>query len=437
MQKSLLAKGIEAALLTVELSFCGSREEKIYGRADEKKGREKARRSRLKFFKKLDKIVLSQRTVALGAAEKKKQIAAQKEFIKMKIYDGTYTSFPFSGTIGALLEEPLWKTAQQAKVEKKKIPVFFASDDNYVPFLDVAISSMKANSSKKYDYEVYVLHSGINRESAEKVMRLSESGFRVYFVEVAEYLTDIADFLSLRDYYTSAISYRLFIADRFPQLDKAVYLDTDTVILGDVAELYETDLGANWIGAVADGVVGANPVFCDYTKNALGIDGEKYFNSGVIVMNLKKFREFGFYKKFSALLKKYPFRVAPDQDCLNILCEGRVAYVSETWNCMPQAVTKQEAPKLVHYNLAQKPWHYTDIPYQEYFWKYAEKSAFYEEICAHLDGFTPEMAQKDVEGGKNLLALAKREAESEENYFRVFGKKEKGNGGFLRNDRRF
>ena len=78
MQKSLLIKGIEAALLTVELSFCGSREEKIYGRADEKKGREKARRSRLKFFKNLDKIVLSQRTVALGAAEKKNKMPRKR-----------------------------------------------------------------------------------------------------------------------------------------------------------------------------------------------------------------------------------------------------------------------------------------------------------------------------------------------------------------------
>ena len=56
------------------------------------------------------------------------------------------------------------------KTKRKTIPVFFASDDNYLPFLTVALSSMKRNASKRYDYRVFVLHSGLNGKDAELLM---------------------------------------------------------------------------------------------------------------------------------------------------------------------------------------------------------------------------------------------------------------------------
>ena len=315
--------------------------------------------------------------------------------------------------------------AKIAKAERKIIPVFFASDDNYAPFLDVAMRSLKENASKNYVYKIYVLHSGMKRGNADKIMILDDENFSVSFVDVSEKLAEVQEFMQLRDYYTSAIYYRLFIVGMFPQYDKAVYLDSDTVTLGDVGELYSYELGNNLIGAVADGAVASVPAFREYTKKALGVDGGKYFNSGVIVMNLKKFRAEKFYQKFYDLLKSYQFTVAPDQDCLNILCKGRVRYFAEAWNRMPQGVNRGGAPKLIHYNLAQKPWHYDDILYQEYFWEYAKKSPFYEDIKANRAAFTPEMAARDELGGKNLVKLALKEAESEKNYYRLYGEKAK------------
>ena len=305
-----------------------------------------------------------------------------------------------------------------AKTQREVVPVFFAADDNYLPFLDVAIASCKENACKKYDYRIYVLHSGINGKKAEAVMRLADEHFKILFVDVSERLAKIADCLRLRDYYTSAIYYRLFIVGMFPEYDKAVYLDCDTVVLGDVSELYFTDLKRNLIGAVADGVVSAVPVFCEYTQKALGIEGGKYFNSGVIVMNLKYFRKENFYQAFYDILSSYEFRVAPDQDCLNLLCKNKVHYFHDGWNRMPQAVNVSSAPiKLVHYNLAQKPWHYDGVKYEEYFWEYAKKSVFYQEIVAQKEAFTPEMAARDEAGGAALLALAKAEAERGDNYY--------------------
>ena len=200
-------------------------------------------------------------------------------------------------------------------------------------------------------------------------------------------------------------------------------MDCDTIALTDVAELYGTDIGENYIGAVADQAVAAVPAFREYTKNALGIEAEKYFNSGVIVMNLKEFRKVHFYKKFAQVLRSYNFTIAPDQDVLNLICKDKVCYLDGGWNQMPIAGKDAKTPKLIHYNLTMKPWHYDGVLYEEYFWHFAAQTEFLDVINEAKKSFTPEMAQADEEGAKRLLALARAEAENPNNFIRSVGTK--------------
>lgn len=306
---------------------------------------------------------------------------------------------------------------------KRTIPVFFAADDNYLPFLAVSLKSVKDNASKDGDYKIYILHSGLKGNDAETIMKLDEEGFSISFVDVSEKLNAVADSLQLRDYYTCTTYYRVFIAGMFPQYDKALYMDSDTIALGDVGELFSYELGDNLIGAVPDQAVAAVGPFREYTKNALGIDFTHYFNAGIILMNLKQFRDDDFYGKFYALLKKYKFEVAQDQDYLNVLCKGRVAFIDPEWNTMPlgETVKDETRPKIVHYNLTRKPWHYSDVRYQDYFWEYARKTEFYDRIMKMRESFTEEMAACDTAGENKLIALALKEASSDKNYFRLFG----------------
>ncbi len=303
---------------------------------------------------------------------------------------------------------------------KKTIPLFFAADNNYLPFLAVALESVKANASRAHDYIAHILHTGINSENARKIQGLQSENFKVKFVDVAEKLGSLAENLQLRDYYTCATYYRLFIADMFPELDKALYLDSDTVILGDISELFSHELGDNLVGAIPDETVLSEPVFCKYVSDALGIPPEKYFNAGILLMNLKKFREERFFQSFNALLGKYKFSVAQDQDYLNVLCRNRVAYISPEWNKMPIEPPVPVEPKLVHYNLTRKPWHYANILYCEHFWEYAEKTEFYDDIMKVKRGFTKERAQADAECEKRLIELAAFEAANPANYYRTY-----------------
>lgn len=300
------------------------------------------------------------------------------------------------------------------------VPLFFAADENYLPFLAVAIKSIKNNASKSCRYNVHILHSGIPEKSAARILEESDERFYIEFNDVSEKLDSIAEKLQLRDYYTGTTYYRIFIAEMFPEYDKAIYLDSDTVILGDVSELYIQELGNNLVGAVTDETVSDVSAFRLYVKEALGIEPNKYFNAGVLLMNLKKFRDENFYGKFNSLLGKYRFSVAQDQDYLNVLCKNNVYYVSRLWNKMPIQNNSLAIPKLVHYNLTRKPWHYPNVLYREYFWEYAQKTSFHDEILSVLDNFTEEQKLADAECEKRLVALALSEAKNPLNYYNKY-----------------
>ena len=305
---------------------------------------------------------------------------------------------------------------------KKVIPIFYASDKNYIPYLAVSLLSVKENRSNDFDYKVYVLYAGELDGQDEKIKGMEEDGFSIEFIDVAKELNYIEDCMVCRDYYTPAIFYRLLIPHLFPQYDKVLYLDCDTVALADVAELYNIDIQDNYLGAVADQVVATVPELFTCAKKVLGIDGEKYFNSGVITMNLTALRSIRFNEKFCSVLRSYHFVVAPDQDVLNLICKDKVFYYATEWNKMPLAGKNNQTPKLIHYNLYRKPWHYDGVDFEEYFWAFAAKTAFFDKIQQEKKNFTPEMAQKDLSDSQKLLVLAQAEADNPNNFIRTVGR---------------
>lgn len=311
------------------------------------------------------------------------------------------------------------------KAKKGVVPIFFATDNNYLPFLSISLESLWENSSREYEYEIYVLYSALSEDYIEKIMRYNEKeGLHVSFVNVNERLKEIQDKLHMRDYYTATTYFRVFIASMFPQYDKALYLDCDTVILGDVSELYNYDLGNNLLGGAPCEGVNSFDVYKRYVSEVDGLNPDYFFNAGVILMNLKAFREEGFYEQFADLLTKYKFQVIQDEDYLNVICQDRVLRLPRAWNKSPVAPDKlpREDLRIVHYLMTWKPWHYDDIPYQEYFWEYAVRTEFYDHIKGLLDSFDMKGVEGDRLCEKNLKALAESEIARTDRYFKTYGK---------------
>lgn len=311
-----------------------------------------------------------------------------------------------------------------------KINLFFAIDDNYCPFLSSAVHSILKNASREYVYDLYVLHNGISEANQNIIKTQIKNDASIEFVDMLEFvdikekLTVLADKLVTRDYYTRTTYYRLFIPNMFPHLDKALYLDSDIIVCGDISELYNVDLGNNLVGAVPDMAVQNTPVFIDYVENGLGVKGEKYFNAGVLLMNLKEMREWNFEDKFIDLLCKYSFRVAQDQDYLNVLTKDRITYVDNSWNIQPVPgnICQYNKLNLIHYNMLWKPWIFDDVSYSDIFWGYAKECPMYNDILKMKNETTDECRTNKLEGGKKLLEMAGIEAKDPNNYKNLFVK---------------
>lgn len=292
------------------------------------------------------------------------------------------------------------------------IPIFFAIDDAYTPLLAVTLQSLIDNASKNYYYCIKVLHTDVQEAHVKQIKKYESENVNIEFVDLNYYINKVKDKLYTRDYYTNTTYFRLFLPELYPQYDKVLYLDSDIIVVGDISELYNTDMDTNLVAAAPDDIIQKNKVFQDYAELVVGVAKyQHYFNAGVLLMNLDELRKFKFQEKFLYLLEKIKFSVAQDQDYLNRLCKGRVTLVSHDWNVMPYVndETKPEDIKLIHYNFAYKPWRFEDITYNEYFWKYAKKTEFYDEIVKIKDSYTEEQRFQDREAEKALAELATKE----------------------------
>ena len=298
------------------------------------------------------------------------------------------------------------------------IPIFYACDDNFVKYTIVSLHSMMQNASKDHNYHVYVLHTNISAEMQKKVLKLANDRFTISFENVTSYLDSISDRLPIRDYYSKTTYFRLFIAEMFPQYSKVVYIDSDTVVQGDISQMYLTDIGDNYVGACHEQAMVQVDEYGTYAEKVVGVDRNFFFNAGVLLINCKQFRAHHVLDKFTHLLGEYTFVVTQDEDYLNLICKDWVYWLDQRWNTeifgnIPYPI--QEA-KVLHYIMTSKPWHYADCRHGDIFWKYAAQTEVYAEIQAVLENYTDAMRARDQQSCDNLLKLAVKETNREDNY---------------------
>ncbi len=299
------------------------------------------------------------------------------------------------------------------------IPIFFSTDDEYIPYLDVAIASLIENASPNFSYRLIILNTGLKAENIAKVKQNQRPGFVIDFVDISEGVEGIKARLKNVYHFSVVTYYRLFIASLFPEYDKVVYLDCDLVVTGDVSELYNTELGNNILAACPEEYVQNTPEFRTYAEKALGVDPDGYVNAGVLVMNLAEFRKNEIEKRFISLMTEYDFDLLdPDQAYLNYLCRGKILMLPNGWNKEPFPVECEGKKNIVHYALYKKPWQYDDVEDGEYFWAYAERSPFYEAILERKAAFgDAERAAKEA-AGCEILRHALRIVESDETFLK-------------------
>ena len=308
----------------------------------------------------------------------------------------------------------------------RRIPIFFASDDNYLPYLAVTAKSIADHGTDGNIYDIKILTNGLSEERVNMLLSMELPRVNIEIVNIEDAVNGHRGHLKkrLRDYYSESIYYRIFIGSLYPELDRAIYIDCDIVLVDDIAKLYDEDIGDAILGAVADESIPSVPEFCDYVERWVGVKSDKYINSGVLLINLEEFRRAEIEKRITKYVSTYNFdTVAPDQDYLNFLCSGRICYLDKTWNKQPKqgGHIPVSDVRLIHYNMVNKPWHYAGVDYEDEFWAVADTTPFSEMLHREFEGYTDEKKEKDRMGAVMLVANAGRLADEKGGFMETLG----------------
>ena len=106
----------------------------------------------------------------------------------------------------------------------KEIPVFFAVDNGYIPFLGVALSSLIENTSKENKYAIKVLYTSVTEENKARIKKYEKENISIEFVDLNKQLEDIKEKLYTRNYFSNTTYYRLFIESNKQKLEDALKL---------------------------------------------------------------------------------------------------------------------------------------------------------------------------------------------------------------------
>lgn len=290
---------------------------------------------------------------------------------------------------------------------KPMIPIFFAVDDNYAPYLAVSMRSLIDNASPDYQYNIYILIDKLNEFNTTVLCNMATDNVSVETINVTKKLDALGDMLHLRDYYTKTTYYRFFIPALFPQYERGLYLDCDIVVKGDISQLYNVPLGDNILAAAPEEIMLMVDVFGTYVEAVLEVPRNEYFSAGILVMNLEKMRRVALEEQFVDILGRRTFRVTQDQDYLNVLCRGDFLMLDSGWNKTACYDAPVDTPvNIIHYKINWKPWHYRGVRFEDDFWYYAEMTPYADLLYAMRDSYSAAQSANDQLQYENLVAQA-------------------------------
>ena len=310
----------------------------------------------------------------------------------------------------------IFDTGNPIKKHTQVVPVFLTINSAYAPYAAAAIHSLTQHVNPDRYYRVIILHDGLNLVNRWRLRNLVTRNVALQFKKMTRslYLKAIVTYCTRRkkgagDFFSSAVYYyRAFIPRLFPLYEKAVYIDSDTILRGDIGELFDVDLGDKALAAMVDPKVTVIREFRDYVDNAVGVPHDEYVNSGVLLMDLKKMRKMKYLSTMIDLIRKYDADlVAPDQDYLNVILRGHIMFMDPKWNAEPVEDLPRSV-KLVHFNLFNKPWHYKNIPCERVFWNAAKGTGFYGDLKRQQAAFDEAKQKADHEKVASLIKKAER-----------------------------
>lgn len=213
------------------------------------------------------------------------------------------------------------------KISQTEVNICMITDDNYIMPTSVAMHSMIVNKNSE-QYNFYIITSNLSEESEKTFKNFESEDVSVSIIrEDAQKRFEGFHTFSNDSICVASISalLKFIIPDLLPNLDKVLYLDGDLIVEKDLSELYSTELGENYAATVLD-------VSKVYWKSEFNSSVENYFNSGVMLLNLKKMREDNVKDTLIETKRNLTDTSLMDQNVFNIVFDKKTVMLPVKYN---------------------------------------------------------------------------------------------------------
>lgn len=275
-----------------------------------------------------------------------------------------------------------------------KVNILYCFDNNFWRLAAVSISSLLQNKKSTSNYVIHCMVPPRTRGRSKLEKLVAQYNARLVWKKIPKSRNPYRNHYFSR--WSPVIFYRLFAHRVFPELDKMLYIDSDTLISADLSQLYAINLGDYALGAIRDIApieIENNPTgkyvrefIQKYLKHNL------YVNSGVLLLNLPKMAECEQDMLHTDIPLKYP-----DQDIINVALDGKIKELHLRYNFVPGmyipkgfkksvAESAKKKPVINHF-YAAKPYLYGYVQPEMYslFYKTASQLGLYPEDFVRAD----------------------------------------------------
>ena len=209
----------------------------------------------------------------------------------------------------------------------KTVHLVYMADSKYLPYMMTSLYSAIKNKNRTTKYHVHVIAKDFSNKDKTTLQKLTAKNIDINIYDAEDKNLDTSHLGRFGSFNISL--QKLFIADYLKEIDKVLYLDSDTLVQSDLSKVYDTPVENVYVAAVKDGLMYQFPEHIDELSLR---DKNFYFNSGVMLLNLNKIRNDKIINRALIYFNTHQ-DVFGDQDILNVVFKGKVTPLSYRYNC--------------------------------------------------------------------------------------------------------
>lgn len=229
------------------------------------------------------------------------------------------------------------------------INIAYGIDDNYARCMATSIASFCMNNNNK-NFCFYIIATNLSNETKKNLNVLAKN----LNIDVVIYEIDNKFFKDMPTVHVVSLAayFRILLPIIVYNVDILFYIDADIICLKDASEFFDIKLKENIIAAIPD-----NEKMNRKRNDSLKLKNHVYFNSGVLIIDVKKWNKNKISNRIVTVINKYKDVIKyEDQDALNMVLSKKVKYISKKFNCINLKDIDVREIVLLHFANHPKPW---------------------------------------------------------------------------------